>query len=216
MRRILAGLVASLVLTGAAAAAEPAKAPSWRDFEGVENTSFVEADGKRVLQLSIVVKASPEEVYKAFTTAEGFKTWATPVAWVDLRIGGVIETSYNPDARQGDPENIKNRIEAYIPGRLLVLRNVQAPSGLKGRELFNQTVSISQFEDLGDGRTRVTITGVGYGTGGDFDVLYGHFEWGNAYSLAALKRRFDEGPIDWASVFEKQKAAAAARKVQGQ
>ena len=214
MKRLLAAAAVSMLLV-----AQPAHStdtfPDWRSFRDVSNSSFVEPGGARVLQLSIVVNAPPRAVWEAFTTSEGFRTWAVPVAWVDFRVGGVMESSYQPTARAGDAENIKNQIVSYVPGRLLSIRNIQTPSGLKHRELFGQVVQTIEFEDVGAGRTRVTMTGVGWGAGEGFDYLYRHFEWGNAYSLAELRKRFDVGPVDWAKVFERQKAAAASAVVQG-
>ncbi len=214
MKRLLAAAAISMLL-----AAQPARAadtfPDWRAFRDVSNSSFVEPGGGRVLQLSIVVNAPPAAVWEAFATSKGFSTWAVPVAWVDFRVGGMMESSYLPTAKPGDGENIKNQIVSYVPGRLLSIRNVQTPSGLKHRELFGQVVQTIEFEDFGAGRTRVTMTGVGWGPGEGFDYLYRHFEWGNAYSLAELKKRFDTGPVDWAAVFARQKAAAASAVVQG-
>jgi uncharacterized protein YndB with AHSA1/START domain len=216
MRRILATLAGAAALTlSAAQAAEPAKFPDWRQYRDVTNSSFTEADGDRVLQLSIVVKASPAQVWDAFTTAEGYRAWVAPVSAVDLRIGGDIEASYNPAAKIGDPDNIKNRIVAYVPQRLLSFRNVQAPKALQHRELFGDVVTTLEIEDLGASRSRVSLTAVGYGPGEGFDFLFRHFEWGNAYSLNELKKRFETGPIDWAAVFERQKAAAASATVTG-
>lgn len=216
MKRFIATLagVAALSLS-VAQAAEPAKFPDWRQYRDVTNSSFVEADGDRVLQLSIVVNATPAQVWDAFTTAEGYRAWVAPAAAVDLRIGGDIEASYDPAAKIGGPDNIRNRIVAYVPQRLLSFRNVQAPKALPHRELFGEIVTTLEIEDLGAGRSRVSLTAVGYGPGEGFDVLYRHFEWGNAYSLNELKKRFETGPIDWAALFERQKAAAASATVTG-
>lgn len=216
MKRLIATLagVAALSLS-VAQAAEPAKFPDWRQYRDVTNSSFVEADGDRVLQLSIVVNATPAQVWDAFTTAEGYRAWVAPVAAVDLRIGGDIEASYDPAAKIGGPDNIRNRIVAYVPQRLLSFRNVQAPKALPYRELFGEIVTTLEIDDLGAGRARVSLTAIGYGPGEGFDVLYRHFEWGNAYSLNELKKRFETGPIDWAALFERQKAAAASATVTG-
>ena len=59
---------------------------------------------------AIIVPATPREVWTALTAAEGWKTWAVPVAYADFRLGGIIETSYQPGAAQGDHANIKNKI----------------------------------------------------------------------------------------------------------
>jgi uncharacterized protein YndB with AHSA1/START domain len=187
--------------------------PSWRDFKGVANTSFVEPGGDRAIQLSVDVAASPAQVFDAFATSAGFSSWAVPVAHVDLRIGGIIEASYNAAAKLGDPNNIKNQILAYVPARLLVIRNVQAPRGFADPALFAHTVTIIEMAPVDSGHTRVTLTNAGYGQSEGYKTLYGHFEWGDAYTLSELKTRFEKGPVDWAAVEARRKAAAAARAV---
>lgn len=214
MKRILLAAVAAITLSTAAAAAEPTF-PDWRQYRDVANSSYVEPDGDKVLQLSIVVKATPAQVWRAFTTGEGYREWVAPVAQIDLAIDGMIEASYDANAKIGDPDNIRNRIVAYVPERMLSIRNVQAPRALPHRDLFPQISTTMEFEDLGSGRTRVVLTAVGYGPGVGFDTLYRHFEWGNAYTLNELKKRFDTGPVDWAAVAERRKAAAASAVVTG-
>ncbi len=186
IRSLILGACA-LVLTAGAANAQAAK--SWRDFPGVSNTSYVDAAGERALQLSMDIPAAPHDVFQAFATAEGFKRWAVAVARVDLRTGGEIEASYDPKAAIGDPNNIKNQIVTFIPDRLLVIRNVQAPAGFPGKDAFQKTVTVIEFEAITTG-TRVRLTNTGYGTGPEADTVYGHFEWGNAYTLAELRKRF--------------------------
>jgi uncharacterized protein YndB with AHSA1/START domain len=173
--------------------------PSWRDFKDVANTSYTEPSGERSIQLSIDVPATPHDAFTAFTTSDGFSSWAVPVAKVEFRIGGYIEASYDASAKIGDPGNIKNAIVAYVPDRVLVIHNIQAPADFADHELFQRTVTIIEFTAIDPRRTRVTITNAGYGSGERFDTLYRHFEWGNAYTLHALKKRFEKGPVDWAA-----------------
>lgn len=66
----LCGVLVLLAVPGIAAAQ-----PSWRDFPGVSNSSFVEPNGDRAIQLSIEVPAEPSAVFSAFTTSEGFRSW---------------------------------------------------------------------------------------------------------------------------------------------
>lgn len=205
MKTLLAGLSAALLLTTAAVAATP----KWSDFKGVENTSFVEANGQRVLQLSILVPAGPDKVWEALSTEAGWKTWASPTAYVDLKVGGTIETNYTAGKAKGDPSNIVNRIEAYVPGRMLAIRNIQAPKGFFSTDAFGQTATILELDPVAEGQTRVTLTNVGYGQGADFDSVYNHFEWGDAYTLAELAKRFETGPAKWAAPAQKEKTAQA-------
>lgn len=199
-----------MALAGAAHAA-----PSWRDFKGVENSSYVEPSGDRAIQLSAVVPAPAADVYRAFTTTEGFRSWAVPMTKVDLRIGGMMESSYDARAKLGDPNNIKNEIVAYVPDRLLVIRNRQAPAGFADPELFARTVTVMEFQPMGPKATRVVITNAGYGKGERWDTLYGHFEWGDAYMLAQLVKRFETGPTDWAKEAEQAAAKTASNQVEG-
>ena len=175
----------------AAPAAAAERQPSWRDYPGVENSSYVEPSGDRAIQLSETIPASAHDVFAAFTTGAGFRSWAVGMAEIDLRVGGMIEASYDAKAKPGDPENIRNRILAYLPDRLLVIRNEQAPKGLPGREAFARTVTMVEFQPLGPKSSRVVVTNAGYGADPDSAAAYRHFEWGNAYTLDALKKHFE-------------------------
>jgi uncharacterized protein YndB with AHSA1/START domain len=208
-RRFCAAIALSAFVPGAAFAAH-----SWRDFKDVANSSFVEPDGDRSLQLSIDVPAPSKAVFDAFTTSEGFSSWAVPLAKIDLRVGGMIEASYDSNGKLGDLNNIKNEIIAYVPDRLLVIHNVQAPAGFVDSKLFQKTVTIIEFAAIDANNTHVTLTNAGYGKDAGFDDVYSHFEWGDAYTLHELRARFVNGPVDWAALAAKEKAAAAAKKVE--
>ncbi len=192
MRRSLILLTSVFLLH---AMAVPAATPQFLD---VADTSFMDAHGDRTLQLSTVVAASPRDAFAALTTGAGWKTWAVPFATGEFRVGGVFETSYRMDATAGDRGNIKTQVIASLPDRLLILRNLQAPPDFKDAELFGRTVMIVELVPVTATSTRVVFSGVGFGPSPAFDDLYGKFHWGNSYSLANLKRRFETGPIDWA------------------
>ena len=61
----------------------------------VTNTSWETADGGHVLRHEAVVPAPPDAVREALSTSAGWASWAVPVARVDFRLGGRIETSYD-------------------------------------------------------------------------------------------------------------------------
>lgn len=166
-------------------------------FPEVTDTSFVEANGDRTLQLRVDVPASAKDAFAAFATIDGWKAWAVPFAAGDARVGGVIETAYRLDARAGDRGNIKNQFIAWLPDRMLVFRNVQAPPDFPHPEHFGRVVSVVEFEPLGTASTRIVMSGVGYAPGPEFDALYKMFQGGNAWSLSKLKQRFERGPVDW-------------------
>lgn len=162
----------------------------------VLDQSFTEPDGDRVIQVSVEIPASPEAVWERWTTSEGWTAFATPHALVDFRVGGLVETSYGETFEPGSPDNIRNEILAYAPGRAFAMRAVQAPPGFPSPELFFATATLVEVAPSGDG-TRVTVTGTGFRPGAEFDQLYGMFRAGNALTLENLRRSFVEGPTDW-------------------
>src|SRR5688500_2807380 len=96
--RLLVLAAALAVLAGGPAAAQT-PAP-------LEDTSRVEANGHRVIQLSIEIDAPVPAVWNALTTAEGWRRLGVAFAEVDFRTGGIIETGYAPDATAGAAGNI--------------------------------------------------------------------------------------------------------------
>jgi uncharacterized protein YndB with AHSA1/START domain len=140
---------------------------------------------ERSFEVSGLIAAPPSEVFKVFTTAEGWKRLGVGFAVVDFRVGGTIETNYQANAQAGQRENIKNQVVAYVPGRLIVLRNVQAPPSFPYPEAFSRTATVFELTPEGSG-TRMTVTGVGYGEGAAFDWLLKAFKVGDAETLKAL------------------------------
>lgn len=171
--------------------------------EGVTESSFVLPSGERVLELSIDVPAGTLDVWNSWATSEGFKSWAVPTTFIDFRAGGMMESSYDPNAKQGDRGNIKNAILVVVPQRLFVVHNVQTPEKTPfDGPTFQKTQTAVMLTPLGDKLTRVTVTNSGYAaTGAEWDGVYKFFRDGNAYSLAQLRKRFVDGPVDWAKVF---------------
>lgn len=176
-------LVAALtVLTGGPAVAQ-ASGP-------LEDTSSVEANGHRIIQLSVEVPAPPSEVWSALTTSEGWRRLGVSFAHVDFRTGGMIETGYAPGAAAGAAGNIRNQIVAYVPGRMLAIRNVQAPPGFPHAAEFAETATVMELDPVGEDRTRVTLTATGFAPGPAFDTLYGFFLRGNGQTLEMLRDSF--------------------------
>lgn len=168
------------------------------DFPNVHDTSYTEAGGSRVLKLSIQIDAPTDKIWQLLVSAEGWRSWAVPAAWVDFGIGGIIETSYSDKAVRGQPGNIKNSIVAYVPDRLLVLRNVQAPPNFQHAEDFGRTVTVINLRPIAKSRTQVELDGVGYLNLPAFDALLKQFRYGDSWTLEHLKLAAEHGPIDWA------------------
>lgn len=160
-------------------------------------TSCAEQVRARTLCQFVVVDATPADVWPLIATSEGWRSWATPVAHVDLRVGGEIETSYDPNAQIGAPGNIHNRIEAFSPERLLVIRIAQAPPRFPHAEEARTVTTEIALEPQGS-RTLVRVTMGRFAEGEAYDELYRFFDAGNAYTLNKLVERIENGPTNWA------------------
>ncbi|MGB2817732.1 MAG: SRPBCC domain-containing protein [Burkholderiaceae bacterium] len=192
---------ACLVAAGLSIAAQASASTS------VVDRSRTEADGTRTMELSIDVPARTSDVWAALITTEGWRSWAAPVAHVDFRLRGVIETSYDPAAVLGTPGNIRNEILAFVPERMFAIRNVQAPARTAfDVPTFQSLHTVVLLETLTPERTRVSVIQPGYRAGEPWDTVYRHFAGGNAWTLEQLKARFEQGPVDWKKLAEQAAA----------
>lgn len=157
-----------------------------------------EADGSSTLAHQVTIAAPPKDVWTAISTADGWKSWAVPVAWASATEADTIETSYDPAAKPGDTGNIKNQFLARVPGRLLVFRTIKAPAGFPHFEAFKRVNQVFELAPAGN-VTRVTLTGVGYADDKAGKALLRFFRVGNRTSLEMLRDRFEKGPVDWAT-----------------
>ncbi|MEQ1866111.1 MAG: hypothetical protein ABL996_15860 [Micropepsaceae bacterium] len=194
MKRLLAILI-SLMLPGVAWAADI-----------VKDTSYLAPDGSRILGHEVVVRASQVDAWSAFTTAEGWRSWATPYVTLStpqLAFDAEFESSYNLDAVAGDVRNIRHRVLAFVPERMFAFHTTQSPKGIPYPEEVRRVFSVVEFEPVARNRTRIRLSMIGYGTGTGFDGLYNFFAKGNPWSLAKLAERFETGPVDWKKALEK-------------
>lgn len=184
----------------------PAAAPA----QDVTIADRREADGTLTLSHELVVPAPRDAVYAALATPEGWRTWATPVSWVPADDPDGIEGSYNPQARPGGTDLIRQHFLARLPGRLLVFRTVRAPAGFPHFDVYQRVTVFIELEGVDATHTRVRLTGTGYADNEAGHLLYNFFRDGNRISLEHLRQRFVSGPLDWAAI-----AAAEARERQG-
>jgi uncharacterized protein YndB with AHSA1/START domain len=153
------------------------------------------ASASRAVEPNVVeaiVKAPPVEIWRVFATAEGFKKLGVAQCEMDFRVGGLIKTHYDPRGTIGDEGTIHNEILSYEPGRMVSIRIHKPPKGFPFREeTWKGTWSVITLTDLGDGRTNVRITGMGYTDTDESRKMRDFFRTGNRWVMAALKKQFD-------------------------
>lgn len=157
----------------------------------VTNSSYITSFGEKALQFSIIVPASRADVWKLFTTEEGLKKWIAPVVKTNLKTGGWIRTNYDKNKTTDDSTTIQLDIINYLDAEMLTLKvnlNSQFPPEVKMEDKNLQ--EIIQFRDLGNGKTKITSTMLGWGTGNSWDKAYDFFEKGNEWTYREFLKLF--------------------------
>jgi len=143
----------------------------------------------------INVAADLKDVWDAWTTEKGVKSFFAPECKVDLRPDGMYEIYFNPDAPPGSRGGEGLRIMSIQPPQMLSF-TWNAPPNLPNVREQRTHVVIRLFPE--EGGTKVTLYHDGWGTGREWDEACTYFQnaWGQIV-LPRLKYRFIHGPIDW-------------------
>jgi len=145
-----------------------------------------------------VIQTDIDEVWNAWTTEEGVKTFFAPDAWVELKIGGPYEMYFDPDAIIGQRGGEGMKILSFIPKEMLSFEWNAPPQFPSVRNL--KTWIVVQFKSESFRETRVRLTHCGWREGSIWDEVYRYFERAWDIVMDRLQKRFDEGPIDWSSL----------------
>jgi uncharacterized protein YndB with AHSA1/START domain len=137
-----------------------------------------------------VVNAPVEEVWKIFSTSEGYKTLGPALAEVDLRIGGTIRSRYRADGELGDAETIENVILAYEPPTMIATRIQKTPRTFPFKEAWKNPWTVVTDVPLDGGRTLVRATSLGFGTDEESAAMRRFFEAGNQQTIGNIQTRF--------------------------
>lgn len=136
------------------------------------------------------INAPVAEVWGLFTTSAGYKATGVDKADVDLRIGGLIRTHYDPKGTLGDPETIVNEILAFEPQRMLAIRIKEPPASFPYREAVAGTWTVIYFTPAGQDMTQVRIVGLGYRDDDQSRAMRRFFEEGNRWTLDHLAKPY--------------------------
>jgi uncharacterized protein YndB with AHSA1/START domain len=151
---------------------------------------------ERVIRVEVIVDAAGEDVWEAWTTEAGVRSFFAPACNLELRVDGPYEILFNPDAPAGERGAEGMRVLAFQPRRMLAFTWNAPPhlSTVRG-QLTHVLIRLQPWEE---GHTLVTLTHSGWGEGGEWDEAFQYFEraWGDIV-LPRLRYRFSVGPVDW-------------------
>lgn len=150
---------------------------------------------ERAIDKEVVVSATLDQAWDAWTTREGIRSFFAPDAVIEPRVGGAFHIHMDPGGAPGMKGADDMRYLALQPKKMLSF-DWNAPPHLPEARA-QRTFVVVRFAPVDDKTTRVTLHHTGWGEGGQWDQAYAYFDraWGNV--LANLKKRYDSGPYDW-------------------
>ena len=149
----------------------------------------------RQISKHVLVPASPAQVWDAWTTVEGTKTFFAPDARIDLRPGGAYEMYFDPKQEPGRRGSEGCTVLAVDPGKRLVF-NWNFPPSLPAIRNEHTVVEVTILEEAG--KTRVRLMQRGFKSGGDWDKGRAYFDKAWEKVLSRLVQRFESGqPVDF-------------------
>ncbi len=150
---------------------------------------------ERALDKEVVIAATLDQAWAAWTTREGITSFFAPDAVIDPRVGGAFHIHIDPGGQPGMKGADDMRFMALQPKKMISFDWNAPPSLPEARQ--QRTFVVVRFYAVDDKSTRVTLHHAGWGDGGEWDKAYAYFDraWGNV--LGNLKKRFETGPYDW-------------------
>lgn len=192
-----------LTLLALGLAAGPATAQSPQSPSTAPSAS---TNPERALSLKVVVPAPVGEVWKAWMSAEGLRTFFAPGAKVDPRTGGDYEIWFNPYAPAGMRGTDGMQLLAMQEPKMFTFTWIAPPTMPAMRKQV--TYVTVRLAPRGDKATELSLLHGGWGEGPEWDAYYASSEktWQN--TLSVLAKRFESGPVDWTEIEKRLRAIA--------
>ena len=156
---------------------------------------------ERAIDTDVLIDASVDRVWEAWTTRAGIIGFFAPDAEIDARVDGAFHIFIDPYGAPGEKGADTMRYLALQPKTMLSFTWNAPPSLAQVRQ--QRTVVILRFEPRGK-QTRLTLHQVGWGAGDgvdgqEWDATFKYFDRAWDKVLGNLQTRLAPGgkPTDW-------------------
>jgi uncharacterized protein YndB with AHSA1/START domain len=142
------------------------------------------------------IDAPAPEVWQAWTTEDGVKTFFAPACHIDLRIGGAYEMYFNLESGEGDRGGEGCVLLAIDEPNMLSF-TWNAPPEYPHARMHRTHVTV-YLESTANKKTLLKLSHDGWGCSEEWFQVQRYFEraWGEVV-LPRLQQRFVNGPIQW-------------------
>jgi len=141
------------------------------------------------------IPAPPSQVWDAWTTSDGCRTFFAPDAHVELSHGGMYELYFDAAQPLGLRGSEGCRVVSFEPERMLTF-TWNAPPHFPSLRAYHTLVTLD-LEPTEEETTTVRLTQAGWKDGDEWQRLYEYFDCAWNSVLQNLRDRFLSGPIDW-------------------
>jgi uncharacterized protein YndB with AHSA1/START domain len=165
-------------------------------IEFVEKKMNNISSSNRVIHVETILAFPAEAIWQAWTTPKGIVSFFAPSCHIELKVGGLYEILFDPEAEPGKRGSEGMHILALQPPYLLSF-TWNAPPELP--EIRNQLTHVMvQLVEVEKGQTCISLTHDGWGKGGEWDKAFQYFitAWRDVV-FPRLRHSFLVGPIDW-------------------
>ncbi|MCX6581658.1 MAG: SRPBCC domain-containing protein [Candidatus Aminicenantes bacterium] len=147
----------------------------------------------------VVVQASVDDAWQAWTTMEGVTAFFAPRASVELAVGGDFEMYFDPKMPEGQRGSEGCKILSFVPGEMLSF-TWNAPPHMPAVRL-ERTWVVLYFQPLEEKKTRISLVHLGWQVGEEWQKALQYFDKAWEVVLGRLQYRFEKGPLDWKNPF---------------
>jgi uncharacterized protein YndB with AHSA1/START domain len=151
---------------------------------------------EKILNMSIEINASVDSVWSRWTTDSGRKKFFAPSSKMELKTLGFMEILFMPSAPEGQRGAENNRVLAFTEKQMLSFTWDAPPQFPDIRA--QRTIVVIRLEKLAEKKTKITLSQMGWGIGGNWDKVYDYFTqaW-SGFVLPNLKYSLEVAPVDW-------------------
>lgn len=133
---------------------------------------------ERAVHKSATVAAPAEDVWWAWTTDAGIRSWLLDDSRIELAVGGPYEWYFTTDAEPGS-QGSEGCVVVGFQAPTMLTFTWNAPPHLDEARA-QRTVVLLRLTPEGPDATRVELTQLGWGEGGQWDEAFDYFDaaWG--------------------------------------
>lgn len=172
-------------------------------------TSAIAQSSEKYIGTTIDINAPVDTVWSRWTSPQGIRKFFVPQSTIELQTLGRLDFYMDPSAPEGQRGAENNRVLAWLPNKMLSFTWNFPP---QFTDLTQQRTSIIiRFTELPGSKTNVTITHIGWGTGGQWDKAFTYFQ--SAWSAFVLPRLKYSCEVPGANITNIPKDLPAAKKL---